>query len=220
MQFRSEQIAFEIHWLLLEQIYKQRVYRRILFMRRVLEKFSYDLNRINITFVQMTNNFVVFVDSQDRLIVVFINVFVNVLNVFYNCAYFHIDVNLVSQRQIRIIQNNSTIIECENAIFKQKNDLRTFVISSFVFWIFVFLDNDEFQERSWIMFKIDTIIDRSANHTYFEEICDFAKFVNHLFLNDISQNFVTIQDKIRKFRTYNVVDLFRNQKSIFRSQKH
>jgi hypothetical protein len=42
------------------------MYRRILFMRRVLEKLSYDLSRINITFVQMTNDLVVFVDSQDR----------------------------------------------------------------------------------------------------------------------------------------------------------
>ncbi len=70
------------------------------------------------------------------------------------------------------------------------------------------------------MFKINMIIDRSANYTYFEEICDFARFVNHLLLNDISQNFVIIQDKIRKFRTYDVVDSFRNQKFIFRSQKH
>jgi hypothetical protein len=201
-------------------MYEQRMYRRILLMRRVLEKLSYDLSRINITFVQMTNDFVVFVDSQDRLIVVFINVLVNVLNDFYDRAYLHIDVNLVSQRQIRIIRNNSTIIECENAIFEQKNDSRTFVISSFVFRIFVFLDNDEFQERSRIMLETDMIIDRSANHTYFEEICDFARFVSHLFLNDISQNFVTIQDKIRKFRTYDVVDSFQDQKSIFRSQKH
>ncbi len=65
-------------------------------MRRVLEKFLYDLNRINITFVQMTNDLVVFVDLQDRLIVVFINVFMNVLNDFYDFAYFHIDVNFVS----------------------------------------------------------------------------------------------------------------------------
>ncbi len=70
------------------------------------------------------------------------------------------------------------------------------------------------------MLETDVIIDRNTNHTYFEEICEFAKFVNHLFLNDISQNFVTIQDKVRKFRIYDVVDLFRNQKSIFRSQKH
>jgi hypothetical protein len=132
----------------------------------------------------------------------------------------NIDVNLVSQRQIRIIRNNSAIIECESAIFEQRNDSRTFVISSFVFRIFVFLDNDEFQERSRVMFKTNMIIDRSANHTYFEEICDFARFVNHLFLNDISQNFVTIQDKIRKFCTNDVVDSFRSQKSIFRSQKH
>jgi hypothetical protein len=201
-------------------MYEQRMYRRIFFMRRVLEKLSYDLSRINITFVQMTNDFVVFVDSQDRLIVVFINVLVNVLNDFYDRAYFHIDVNLVSQRQIRIIRNNSTIIECENAIFEQKNDSCTFVISSFVFRIFVFLNNDEFQERSRVMFETNMIIDRSANHTYLEEICDFAKFVNHLFLNDISQNFVTIQDKIRKFRTYDVVDSFRSKKSIFRSQKN
>jgi hypothetical protein len=117
---------------------------------------------------------------------------VNVLNDFYDRAYFHIHVNFISQRQIRIIRNNSTIIECENAIFEQKNDSRTFVISSFVFRIFVFLDNDEFQERSRIMFETNMIIDRSANHTYFKEICDFARFVNHLFLNDISQNFVTI----------------------------
>jgi hypothetical protein len=184
------------------------MYRRILFMRRVLEKFSYDLNRINITFVQMMSDFVVFVDSQDRLIVVFINVFVNVLNDLYDRAYLHIDVNLVSQRQIRIIRNNSTIIECESAIFEQRNDSRTFVISSFVFRIFVFLNNDEFQERSRIMFETNMIIDRNANHTYFEKICDFASFVSHLFLNDISQNFVTIQDKIRKFRTYDVVDSF------------
>ncbi len=172
------------------------MYRKILFMRRVLEKFSYDLNRINITFVQMTNDFVVFVDSQDRLIVVFINVLVNVLNDFYDRAYLHIDVNFISQRQIRVIRNDSAIIECENAIFEKKNDARTFVISSFVFRIFVFLDNDEFQERSRIMFKTYMIIDRSANHTYFEKICDFARFVNHLFLNDISKNFVKIQDKI------------------------
>jgi hypothetical protein len=79
-------------------MYEQRMYRRIFFMHDVLEKFSYDLNRINITFVQMTNDFVVFIDSQNRLIVVFINVFVNVLNDFYDRAYFHIDVNLVSQR--------------------------------------------------------------------------------------------------------------------------
>ncbi len=144
----------------------------------------------------------------------------NVLNDFYDRVYFHIDMNLVSQRQIRIIRNNSTIIECENAIFEQKNDSRTFVISSFVFRIFVFLDNDEFQERSRVMLETDMIIDRSANHTYFEEICDFARFVSHLFLNDISQNFVTIQDRVRKFRTYDVVDSFRDQKSIFRSQKH
>jgi hypothetical protein len=196
------------------------MYRKILLMRRVLEKLSYDLSRINITFVQMTNDLVVFVDSQDRLIVVFINVLVNVLNDLYDRAYLHIDVNLVSQRQIRIIRNNSAIIECESAIFEQKNDSRTFVISSSVFRIFVFLDNDEFQERSRIMLETNMIIDRSANHTYFEEICDFARFVNHLFLNDISQNFVTIQDKVRKFRTYDVVDSFRDQKSIFRSQKH
>jgi hypothetical protein len=196
------------------------MYRRILLMRRVLEKLSYSLNRINITFVQMTNDFVVFVDSQNRLIVVFINVLVNVLNDFYDRAYFHINVNLVSQRQIRIIRNNSTIIECESAIFEQKNDSRTFVISSFVFRIFVFLDNNEFQERSRVMFETYIIIDRNANHTYFEEICDFVKFVSHLFLNDISQNFVKIHDRIRKFRTYDVVDLFRNQKSIFRSQKY
>jgi hypothetical protein len=177
-------------------MYEQKMYRRILFMRRVLEKLSYDLNRINITFVQITNDFVVFVDLQNRLIVVFINVFMNVLNDFYDCTYFHIDVNFVSQRQIRIIRNNSTIIECEDAIFEQKNDSRTFVISSFVFRIFIFLDNDEFQERSRIMFKTNMIIDRNANYTYLEKICDFARFVNHLFLNDISQNFVTIQDRI------------------------
>ncbi len=70
------------------------------------------------------------------------------------------------------------------------------------------------------MLEIYIIVDRNANHTYFEEICDFTKFVNHLFLNDISQNFFTIQDKIRKLRIYNVVDSFRSQKSIFRSQKH
>jgi hypothetical protein len=173
-------------------MYEQRMYRKIFFMRRVLEKLSYDLSRINITFVQMTNDFVVFVDSQNRLIVVFINVFVNVLNDLYDRAYFHIDVNFVSQRQIRIIRNNSAIIECESAIFEQRNDSRTFVISSFVFRIFVFLDNDEFQERSRVMLKTNMIINRSANHTYFEEICDFARFVSHLFLNDISQNFVTI----------------------------
>jgi hypothetical protein len=168
----------------------------------------------------MTNDFVVFADSQNRLIVVFINVLVNVLNDLYNRAYFHINVNLVSQRQIRIIRNNSTIIECENAIFEQKNDSHTFVISSFVFRIFVFFDNDEFQKRSRIMFETNIIIDRNANHTYFEEICDFTKFVNHLFLNDISQNFVTIQEKVQKFRTYDVVDSFQNQKLIFRSQKY
>jgi hypothetical protein len=145
---------------------------------------------------------------------------VNVLNDLYDRAYFHIDMSFVSQRQIRIIRNNSTIIECENAIFEQRNDLHTFVISSSVFRIFVFLDNDEFQERSQVMLETDMIIDRNANHTYFEEICDFARFVNHLFLNDISQNFVTIQNRVRKFRTYDVVDSFRNQKSIFRSQKH
>jgi hypothetical protein len=78
-------------------MYEQRMYRKILFMRRVLKKFSYNLSRINITFVQMMNDLVVFVDSQDRLIVVFINVLVNVLNDFYDRAYFHIDVNLVSQ---------------------------------------------------------------------------------------------------------------------------
>jgi hypothetical protein len=156
----------------------------------------------------MTNDLVVFVDSQNRLIVVFINVFVNVLNDFYDRAYFHIDVNLVSQRQIQIIRNNSTIIECESAIFEQRNDSRTFVISSFVFRIFVFFDDDEFQERSRIMLETDMIIDRSANHTYLEEICDFAKFVSHLFLNAISQNFVTIQKRIRKFCTYDVVDSF------------
>ncbi len=143
----------------------------------------------------------------------------NVLNNFYDCAYFHINVNFVSQRQIRIIRNKSTIIECEKTIFEQKNDSRTFVISSFIFRIFVFLDNDEFQERLWIMFETYIIINRSANHTYFEEICDFAKFVNHLLLNDISKNFVKIQNKIWKFRTYDVVDSFRNQKSIFQSQK-
>jgi hypothetical protein len=201
-------------------MYEQRMYRKILFVRRVLEKFSYDLNRITITFVQMTNDLVVFVDSQDRLIVVFINVLVNVLNDFYDRAYLHIDVNLVSQRQIRIIRNNSAIIECESAIFEQKNDSRTFVISSSVFRIFVFLDNDKFQKRSRIMLETNMIIDHNANYTYFEKICDFAWFVNHLFLNDISQNFVTIQDKIWKFRTYDVVDSFRSQKSIFRSQKH
>jgi hypothetical protein len=69
------------------------------------------------------------------------------------------------------------------------------------------------------MFETYIIINRSANHTYFEEICDFAKFVNHLLLNDISKNFVKIQNKIWKFRTYDVVDSFRNQKSIFQSQK-
>ncbi len=144
----------------------------------------------------------------------------NVLNDFYDRAYLHIDVNLVSQRQIRIIRNNSAIIECESAIFEQRNDSRTFVISSFVFRIFVFLDNDEFQKRSRVMFETDMIIDRNANYTYLEKICDFARFVNYLFLNDISQNFVTIQNKIRKFRTYDVVDSFRSKKSIFRSQKN
>jgi hypothetical protein len=99
-------------------MYEQKMYRRILFMRRVLEKLLYDLSRINITFVQMTNDLVVFVDSQNRLIVVFINVLVNVLNDFYDRAYLHIDINLVSQRQIRIIRNNSAIIECESAIFE------------------------------------------------------------------------------------------------------
>ncbi len=143
----------------------------------------------------------------------------NVLNNFYDRAYFHIDVSLISQRQIQVIRNDSAIIECENAIFEKRNDSRTLVISSFVFRVFVFLDNDEFQERSRVMFKTYMIIDRNANHTYLEEICDFARFVNHLFLNDISKNFVKIQNRIRKFRTYDVVDSFQNQKSIFRSQK-
>ncbi len=95
------------------------MYRRILFMRVVLEKLSYDLSRINITFVQMTNDFIIFVDSQRDLIFAFVNVLVNVLNDLYDRAYFHIDVNLVSQRQIRIIRNNSAIIECESAIFEK-----------------------------------------------------------------------------------------------------
>jgi hypothetical protein len=88
-------------------------------MRVVLEKLSYDLSRINITFVQMTNDFIIFVDSQRDLIFAFVNVLVNVLNDLYDRAYFHIDVNLVSQRQIRIIRNNSAIIECESAIFEK-----------------------------------------------------------------------------------------------------
>ncbi len=72
------------------------MYRRILFMRVLLEKLSYDLSRINITFVQMTNDFIIFVDSQRDLILALVNVFVNVLNDLYDHAYFYIDVNLVS----------------------------------------------------------------------------------------------------------------------------
>jgi hypothetical protein len=72
------------------------MYRRILLMRVVLEKLSYNLSRINITFVQMTNDFIIFVDSQRDLILALVNVFVNVLNDLYDHAYFYIDVNLVS----------------------------------------------------------------------------------------------------------------------------
>ncbi len=182
--------------------------RRTLFMREIFEQFSYDLSRINITIVQMTSDFVVFVDSQRCLITVFVYIFVNVLNDFYNRAYFHVDVTLISQQQIRIIQNNSTIIHNEFSIVRKSNDLRTFVVSSFVSEILVFFDYDEFLKRLRIMLETDVIIDRNASHTYRDEICEFARFVCHLFLNNISQFFCRIQDKVRQFRTHNVVNSF------------
>jgi hypothetical protein len=199
---------------------EQRMNRRTLLMREIFEQFSYDLSRINITIVQMTNDFIVFVDSQRRLIAIFVHVFVNILNDFYDRAYLHVDVTFVSQRQIRIIRNNSTIIHNEFSIVRKLNDSRTFVVSSFVSEIFVFFDYDEFQKRLRIMLETDVIIRRSASHTYRDEICEFARFVCHLFLNDISQFFRRIQDRVRQFRTYDVVNSFRSHKSIFRSQKH
>ncbi len=123
---------------------EQRMNRKTLLMREIFEQFLYDLSRINITIVQMMNDFVVFVDSQRRLIAIFVHVFVNILNEFYDRAYLHVDVTLVSQQQIRIIRNNSTIIHSEFLIVKKSNDSRTFVISSFVFEIFVFFTTMNF----------------------------------------------------------------------------
>ncbi len=168
----------------------------------------------------MTSDFVVFVDSQRCLITIFVHIFVNILNDFYNRAYLHVDVTLISQRQIRIIRNNSTIIHSEFSIVEKSNDSRTFIISSFISEIFVFFDYDKFLKRLRIMLETDVIVNRSASHTYRDEICEFARFVCHLFLNDISQFFCRIQDRVRQFRTYDVVNSFRSHKSIFRSQKH
>ncbi len=165
-------------------------------MREIFEQFLYDLNRINITIVQMTSDFVVFVNSQRCLITIFVHIFVNVLNDFYDRAYFHVDVTLISQRQIRIIRNNSTIIHNEFLIVRKSNDLRTFVVSSFVSAIFVFFDYDEFLKRLRIILETNVIIYRSASHTYRDEICEFAKFVCYLFLNNILQFFCRIQNRI------------------------
>jgi hypothetical protein len=169
--------------------------RKTLFMREIFEQFSYNLNRINITIVQITSDFVIFVNSQCRLITIFIHVLVNILNDFYDRAYFHVDVTFISQRQIRIIRNNSTIIHNEFSIVRKLNDSRMFVVLSFVLEIFVFFDYDEVSKRLRIMFETNVIINRSASHTYRDEICEF-KIVCRLFLNDVSQFFDRIQDKI------------------------
>ncbi len=71
-----------------------------------------------------------------------------------------------------------------------------------------FFDYDEFLKRLRIMFETNVIICRNASHTYHDEIFEFARFVCHLFLNNILQFFCQIQDKIRQFRTHNVLNSF------------
>ena len=80
-------------------------------MRNIFYQFINNLHEFNISFVNVSCDFVIFVDLQCDLIFIFINIFVNIFDNFDENANFHVNINLITTNKIRIVKNYSTIIE-------------------------------------------------------------------------------------------------------------
>lgn len=87
------------------------LHEKFFFMNKKFKQFLYNLNKINISFVQILNDFISLIINFNRnLIRIFIHIFMNVFNDNYECAKLNIDVCFVLTNQIRIVQNYSTVV--------------------------------------------------------------------------------------------------------------
>ena len=69
------------------------------------------MHEFDISFVNVSCDFVIFVDLQRDLIFIFVNIFVNIFNDFDENANFHVNMNLITTNEIRIVKNHSMIVE-------------------------------------------------------------------------------------------------------------
>ena len=84
---------------------------QIFVMRNIFHQFVNDLYKFDISFVNMSCDFVIFVDLQRDLIFIFVNIFVNIFNNFDENANFYVNINLITMNKIRIVKNYLTIVE-------------------------------------------------------------------------------------------------------------
>ena len=80
-------------------------------MRNIFYQFVNDLHEFDISFVNVSCDFIIFIDLQRDLIFIFINIFVNIFDDFDENANFHVNINLITTNKIRIVKNHLTIVK-------------------------------------------------------------------------------------------------------------
>ena len=77
----------------------------------------------------------------------------NIFNDFYDDANFHIDMNLISTNEIKIIRHYSTIVYNEIVFVQKFDDSNSIVMTSLINKIFVFFNDRNVRKLSKKMFK-------------------------------------------------------------------
>ena len=78
-------------------------------MHEKFEQLSHRFREFDVAILQMSRDFVHVTHFNDDAIEVFVDVLVNVLDRFDEFARLHVDMRLISTRQIRIMRNHSLV---------------------------------------------------------------------------------------------------------------
>lgn len=152
----------------------------------------------------MSRNLVVLVDLHNDQIIIFVNIFVNVIHCLNDRANLRIDVSCESHQKIRVVRHYSTIVEDELSARYYLRSHATIVATSI--------------KRIFVLFHVRKCLKQLRKiletcvvfHAHRVEKIAFAEIVSHLRFDNFNQNVVEIHFEIRKFRAYDLIDLLRS----------
>ena len=103
------QLETKINRLIFEQMHREFLHEKSLLVHEKFEQSSHRFREFDVTILQMSRDLVYVSQFHDDSIEVLVDVLVNVFDRFHEFAALHIDVSLISTKQIRIVRHYSLV---------------------------------------------------------------------------------------------------------------